>query len=807
MKSSLPAPFRRLLAAFTTAVLAAAAVVAGAVPAHAAAYTIQGTITGRPTPSAAPAVLGDVWVEAETNDWPGDRVAGMWTAADGKFSLTVPAVGSYKIFVSCGSTCEATYADEYYNNHTGFDAANPVTVTAAAPTATANIELGAYGKVSGRITDKSGAPVTQVEVSAYPYEGGQGTSAIPDANGYYTLSKVPPGNVTLSVQDTSGKHLYKGQFWNGTAGVENYVQYTMASGAVLSNVNFALNQQTVFEATVTDPAGAPIPNVLYGPQVYNEATAQWESPQYGPLLSDDAGKVYWDLAVGKKYRFCFSDNYYEIPREYRYVAECYDNVADQASAKIITPTTTGQRITATVQLAVAGRSLQQGDAFVYGANQPGQTVTVDPGVWGPAPVTLSYQWTRYKDGATTPIAGATGTGYVLTEADRGSHVGVTVTGTKEGYLTSSWQGGSINVGAAAITSSKPLTLAGTPAVGNTLTADFGTLAPAPEYGEMYEWYVDGVRDERSYEKTFTLTPADAGKKVTVRVSAYDWPTEPYNAQATSAPVAAGTLTAPTPTITGTAKVGYTLTASPGTWGPAPVTLAYQWFRSGVAITGATASTYVQTSADLGKTMTVRVTGSKTGYTTVAKTSAATVAVVAGTLTAPTPTITGTAKVGYRLTANPGTWGPAPVTLAYQWFRSGVAITGATASTYTLTASDLAKTMAVRVTGSKAGYTTVAKTSAATVAVVAGTLTAPTPTITGTKKVGYTLTANPGTWGPAPVTLRYQWYRGTTAITGAVYQTYKLTTTDRGKQVRVRVTGSKSGYTTVSKYSAYTVAIV
>ncbi len=185
---------------------------------------------------------------------------------------------------------------------------------------------------------------------------------------------------------------------------------------------------------------------------------------------------------------------------------------------------------------------------------------------------------------------------------------------------------------------------------------------------------------------------------------------------------------------------------------------------------------------------------------------ASVTVVAGTLTAPVPTTTGTAKVGQKLTANPGVWGPAPVTLAYQWFRSGVAITGATAATYDLAAADLAKTITVRVTGSKAGFTTAAKTSAATVTVVVGTLTGPTPTITGTKTVGSILTATPGAWGPSPVTLKYQWYRGTTAITGATAQTYTLVAADKGSALKVRVTGSKTGYTSLSRDSALTAAI-
>ncbi|MFK0007943.1 glycoside hydrolase family 16 protein [Paenarthrobacter sp. NPDC090520] len=85
------------------------------------------------------------------------------------------------------------------------------------------------------------------------------------------------------------------------------------------------------------------------------------------------------------------------------------------------------------------------------------------------------------------------------------------------------------------------------------------------------------------------------------------------------------------------------------------------------------------------------------------------------LTAPTPTISGTLTVGSTLTANTGTW-TTGTTLTYQWYRSGVAITGATAKTYTLVAADQADTMMVRVTGSKAGCTTVAKYSASTAAV-------------------------------------------------------------------------------------------
>ncbi|KUM36593.1 hypothetical protein AR689_14625 [Arthrobacter sp. EpRS71] len=177
------------------------------------------------------------------------------------------------------------------------------------------------------------------------------------------------------------------------------------------------------------------------------------------------------------------------------------------------------------------------------------------------------------------------------------------------------------------------------------------------------------------------------------------------------PASQAQLTAPTPTISGMAAVGSTLTASPGTW-TVGTTLSYQWFRNGAAIAGATAATRVLAAADQGNTLTVRVTGSKAGYATATRESAPTAAVVAGTLVAPTPTITGTLAVGSTLTANPGTW-TSGTTLTYQWYRSGAAIAGATAKNYKLVSADQADSIRVRVTGTKAGYTTVAKYSAVT----------------------------------------------------------------------------------------------
>ena len=73
-----------------------------------------------------------------------------------------------------------------------------------------------------------------------------------------------------------------------------------------------------------------------------------------------------------------------------------------------------------------------------------------------------------------------------------------------------------------------------------------------------------------------------------------------------------------PTITGTAQVGGTLTATNGTWGgTATITYTHQWYRNGVAIDGATGTTRVLAAADLGTRISVVVTGTNAIGATIA----------------------------------------------------------------------------------------------------------------------------------------------------------------------------------------------
>lgn len=267
--------------------------------------------------------------------------------------------------------------------------------------------------------------------------------------------------------------------------------------------------------------------------------------------------------------------------------------------------------------------------------------------------------------------------------------------------------------------------------------------------------------------------------------------------------------APTITVTGAGAASWADTSSNGS----PIT-GYTLQTSVDKITWTTLA--VASSAPGGSAQLGGLTASKTYFARINAKNAIGTGVWSSTVsfttpappkvTAATPTISGTTKVGYALTANPGTWGPSDVGLSYQWYRSGAAISRATAKAYTLTSYDKGKTMTVRVLGAKTGYASVAVMSRATAAVAAGTLRTSTPTISGTKRSGYTLTANPGVWGPAPVTLTYRWYRSGAPIANATGKSYRLVYADRWDTIKVRVTGTKAGYTGVSRYSGSTVKI-
>jgi len=190
-------------------------------------------------------------------------------------------------------------------------------------------------------------------------------------------------------------------------------------------------------------------------------------------------------------------------------------------------------------------------------------------------------------------------------------------------------------------------------------------------------------------------------------------------------------------------------------------------------------------------------------------------------------IQGNLTVGSTLSvASTGAW-EAGANVTYEWYgtlpdaqSSGPVI--ATGPALPLTAAHLNMAIYVAVTGTKSGLATVSLVSAPNLttrvanppvvtppgtttppaAATPGKLTAPKPKVVGKAKVGKTLVAKAGSW-TSGTKLTYHWSANGKRIKGADNARLKLAKALKGKRISVEVTGTKSGYATVTKESKQT----
>jgi Hypothetical glycosyl hydrolase family 15 len=221
-------------------------------------------------------------------------------------------------------------------------------------------------------------------------------------------------------------------------------------------------------------------------------------------------------------------------------------------------------------------------------------------------------------------------------------------------------GGSRSPGKQPPKNQTPPSISGSAQVPNTLTANTGTWqGKALRYA--YQWLrCDSTGAGCSAiggatSSTKALSTADVGRTLRVIVTASN---RNGSAAATSAQTAVVVSAAsppppppPTtalppsntslPTISGTAQQGQTMTSGTGSWsGTTPMTYSYQWQRcdsgggSCAPVAGATSSTDLLGSADVGSTMRVSVTASNSVGSATASSAATAVVTATTAVTAP-----------------------------------------------------------------------------------------------------------------------------------------------------------------------------
>lgn len=451
-----------------------------------------------------------------------------------------------------------------------------------------------------------------------------------------------------------------------------------------------------------------------------------------------------------------------------------------------------------------------------------------------------FKWYRSDspDGSSaTPISGANGSSYTLSNDDIGKYIGFSVTPEANTGLS---PGSEVKVNSffGPVADNPPMaqnvTQSGDAIVGATLTASYNYYDANNdvEGNSIYRWYrSDGsattvISGETG--RTYTLSNIDIDKTIyfsvtPVAISGTLQGSE-VKASTVAGPVADNPPVASNVTQCGSVAVSETLTGS-YTYSDAnndtEGATTFQWYYSDnsdgsspTPIIGETGSTFTLTNTYIGKYIGFAVTpaassGTLLGGETITSTFSGPVFNVAPV--ASNISQSGRAKEYYTLTgsytyfdANNDTEG----TSTFQWYHSEnsdgsspTPISGATAISYTLSSSDIGKYVGFTVTPVATSGTLMGNQIASSV--FAGPVSTNTPPVatnvtqSGRAKVNYTLT---GDYTYTDVdndpegTSVYKWYRSDNSegsspilIGGATGKTYTLTSSDFGKYIGFEVT--------------------
>ena len=256
------------------------------------------------------------------------------------------------------------------------------------------------------------------------------------------------------------------------------------------------------------------------------------------------------------------------------------------------------------------------------------------------------------------------------------------------------------------------TISGTAQVGETLTAETSAIVDADGMSSavfIYQWLANGADVAAATSDTYTPVADDVGKAIKVKVSFRDDKNNPETL--TSAATAAveprpNSPATGAPTISGTVRVGETLTAGTSgiddADGMSGAVFTYQWLADDADIAGATSDTYTLVDADLDKAVKVRVIFTDNADNEETLTSEATAAVEPRPNSPATgaPSISGTVRVGETLTVDTSgiddADGMSGAVFSYQWLANGADVAGATSDTYTPVETDVGKAIKVKV---------------------------------------------------------------------------------------------------------------
>ena len=342
-----------------------------------------------------------------------------------------------------------------------------------------------------------------------------------------------------------------------------------------------------------------------------------------------------------------------------------------------------------------------------------------------------------------------------------------------------------------------LTVSGTPAQGETLTADTSAISDEDGVGTIsYQWYRDGELITGEASSELALTQADVGSAISADISYVDGSGATETFQSASTAAVSNTNDVPTgaPVITGTFSQDRELSVDISSIADADGLgdFSYQWNRDGAAIEGATAATYTLSEADVGANISITVSYTD-GYGAAESVVSAETADISKANDAPTGSlvISGTAAEGETLTLDTSSIADVDGVGAftYIWLKDGAVLTGQIGATYTLTQADVGSVFLASVSYTDGLGVTETLSAQATEAVVnlnddpTGSLV-----ISGDAQKGSILTLDSSSIADEDGlgTFAITWLSDDQEISGSTGTTYTLTASEVGSTISAAI---------------------